>query len=329
MPDMQPLTIRGHLQNVSMKFSSAELINTQIAHLLPMPTRKAKVLTYNRGDQFRDEAKPRERGTEAARADFKYTMADVNTSPMALKALVTDEDLEDEGLPPQTVPPVNLQQDALELVAWKLDLNREIKLAAKIFASTWADGVSGGTDVAGGWAPLDDTNSFLTAMTTAKKTFVTNGVALDHIRLMLDFATMENLKRVAEIRDQLKYTSNQSLDEATLARLLGIEKVIVASAIKSTAKEKVDGTDFTGSMIWEKNAGKGSAFLYYYPPAPGRKTMAALYQPRHMQANGQERKSKGYYTDKISAWEFESQEDVGIHVAAAPAGYLWVDTLVT
>ena len=140
--DIQQLTIRGHLQNVSMKYSSAELINTQIAHLLPMPTRKAKVLTYNRGDQFRDEAKPRERGTEAARVDLKYSMADVNTYPMALKALITDEDLEDEGLPGGTVPPVNMQQDALELVAWKLDLSREIKLANKIFTTTWADGVA-------------------------------------------------------------------------------------------------------------------------------------------------------------------------------------------
>lgn len=327
--DIQQLAIRGHLQNVSMKYSSAELINTEIAHLLPMPTRKAKVMTYNRGDQFRDEAKPRARGTEAAVVDLKYSMADVNTAPMALKARVTDEDLDDEGLPAGTVPPVNMQQDAIELVAWKLDLSREIKLAAKIFSSTWADGVSGGTDVAGGWAPLDGTNAFLTAISTAKKAFVNNGVPVDHLRLMLDYATMENLKRVAEIRDQIKYVSSESVSEVSLARHLGIDKVVVAKAIKSTAKEKTDGTDFTGSMIWEKNAGKGSAFLYYYPPAPGRKTMAALYQPRHKQENGQERKSKAYRREHLSAWEFETQEDVGIHVAAAPAGYLWVDTLVT
>lgn len=327
--NLNQLAIRGHLQDVSLKFTSPELINTQIAHILPMPTRQAKVLTYNRGDQFRDEAKPRERGTEAALADWKYTMADVNTAPVALKARVTDEDLQDEGLPAGTVPPVNMQQDALELVAWKLDLNREIKLAQTIFAQTWADGVAGGTDVAGAWAPTDNTNTFLSSMETALAAFVAGGVPLDHVRLMLDYKTLARLGRVAEINDRIKYTSSKSLTAESLAALLNIEKVVEAKAIVSTAKEKVDGTDFAGSMIWEKNAGKGSAFLYYYPPAPGRKTLATLYQPRHKQANGQERISKAYRTETIGSWEFESQENVGVHVAAKPAGYLWVDTLVT
>lgn len=327
--DISRFAIRGHLQDASIKYTSPELINTEIAHILPMPTRQAKVLTYNRGDQFRDEARPRARGTEAALADWKYVMADVNTAPIALKARVTDEDLQDEGLPAGTVPPVNLQQDAVELVSWKLDLNREIKLARTIFNGTWADGVAGGTDVQGAWAAVDNTNTFLAQMEAALAAFVAGGVPLDHVRLMLDYRTLARLGRVAEINDRIKYTSSKSLTAESLAAMLNIEKVVEAKSIVSTAKERVDGTDFTGAMIWEKNAGKGSAFLYYYPPAPGRKTLATLYQPRHKQANGQERKSKAYYTDKISAWEFETQEDVGVHIAAAPAGYLWVDTLVT
>ncbi len=327
--DLTQFTVRGHLQNLSLKFTSPEFIGSQIAHLIEMPTRKAKLITYNRGDQFRNNAKARARGTEAAIIDLKIGEADVNTKPYAVKSRITDEDLADEGLPPELVPPVNLQQDALENCAFKLDLAREINLANTIFSGTWADGVSGGEDAAGLWAPNDATNTFMVDIQAALAAFVAGGVPLDHVRLALDFRTMARLKELDRLRDQIKYTSNQSVTEASLAMMLGIEKVVVGKAIYNSAKETAAGTDFTGRLIWEKNATKGSAFLYYYPPAPGRKTLAALYQPRHKAVNGSGRISKAYRRPELSAWEFETQEDVGVHIAAAPAGYLWIDTVLT
>lgn len=330
MPDIQSQIIRGHLQNVSVKFTDAELVNTEVFPMLPLPSPKAKILRYSRGDQFRDEAKARARGTEAAISDYKVDTVNADTVQYAFKHRITDEDIRDSGLPNGMSPPINMIQDCLERNARKLDLRREKAVAAAILTpvTPWADGNADGQVVAGGWLPTDATNTFLSDISTAKKSFVKNGVGVSRLRLLVDYATFEALKRVAEIRDQLKYTSNQSLSEDSLAKLLGIDKVIVAQGISSTAKEKKDGTDFTGAAIWEKVATKGSAFIYWFPAAPGLKTMAAGYQPQSKMPNGEYRLSESNRRAELHAWEYESQEEVGITVVAPQAGYLYKNTLL-
>lgn len=217
----------------------------------------------------------------------------------------------------------------MERNARKLSLRQEILVAASIFGGTWADANSGGEDAAGLWAPPGATNTFLDDMDTAMAALQKNGVSLTNLRLLLDYATFQKLKRVDAIRDQLKYTSNQSLTESTLAAMLGIQKVIVGKAIKSTAKEKRDGTDFTGVNIWEKNATKGSAFLYHYPTAPGLRTLAVGYQPRNKMPSGEFRESAFWRRPELKSWEYESGEDIGVKIVAATAGYLWNDTVLT
>jgi hypothetical protein len=329
MPDMQTTIIRGHLQNVSLKFHDAELIADEVYPILDLPSSKAKLTVYNKGDQYRDEAQARARGTEATIGDHKISTLDLDTQEYAYKHRITDQDLRDAGLENGMSPPVNLIQDALERNARKLALRREIAVAASVFGGTWVDGNAGGEDAAGLWAPAGATNTFLADIDTAMGTLQKNGVARNSLRLMVDFLTFQYLKRVDAIRDQLKYTSNQSLTEDTLATMLGIKKVIVGAAIKSTAKELKAGTDFTGANIWEKNATKGSAFLYHYPDAPGLKTLAAGYQPRNKMPNGEYRQSLSYRRPELGAWEYESGEDIGLKIVAASAGYLWNDTALT
>ena len=329
MPDMQSTVIRGHLQNVSVKFHDAELVNTEVFPILDMPSAKAKITVYNKGDQFRDEAAARARGTEAAIADHKLSTIDANTVQYAMKHRITDEDVRDAGLEAGMSPPVNLVQDALERNARKLDLRREVAVSSHIFGATWLDGNVGGEDAAGLWAPPGATNTFLGDIDTALNAMVKAGVPISQVRLLLDYGTMQLLKRVDAIRDQLKYTSSQSLSEDTLAQLLGIQKVVTARGIKSTAKELKAGTDFTGAHIWEKNATKGSAVLYVYPGAPGLKTLAAGYQPRSKMPNGEFRVSKSMRREELSAWEYETQEEVGVVTVSAAAGYLWNDTILT
>jgi hypothetical protein len=329
MPDMQGTIIRGHLQNVSLKYHDAELVADQVYPILDMPTSKSKLTIYNRGDQYRDEVPVRARGTEAAIIDHKLTTVDVDTKEYAVKHRITKQDLRDAGLENMLSPPVNLVQDALERNARKLDLRQEIAVAASVFGGTWVDGNAGGEDAAGLWAPPGATNTFLDDIDTATSALQKAGIALTNLRLLLDYATFQKLKRVDSIRDQLKYTSQQSLTEDTLAALLGISKVVVARAIKSSAKEKKDGTDFTGVNIWEKNATKGSAFLYHFPSAPGLKTIAAGYQPRNKMPSGQYRESITYPRPELGAWEYESGEDVGVKIVMADAGYLWNDTVLT
>ena len=329
MPDMQATIITGHLQNVSIQAVNADLINEKVFPLLDMPTDRAKIMVYNRGDQFRSGRKTRARGTEAPTRDYKVDFITPTTDQYAEKHKITDEDLRDAGLDSMLSPPINLQQEAIERNVRLLDLGREVAVASAIFAATWADGNAGGEDAAGLWAPPGATNTFLTDVYAGIKELVKNGVPVTGIHLAMDYNTFQLLKRVDEIRDQLKYTSNQSLTAPTLAALLGIDEVIVSRGITSSAKEKKDGTDFTSTMIWEKNAGKGSAFLYHCPGTPGLKTLCAGVQPRQKCVNGAYRFTKQYREEKLGAWFLETQEETGIKVVADYAGYLWNDTIVT
>lgn len=330
MPDIQSQVIRGHLQNVSVKFVDAELVNTEVLPILPMPSQRAKITIYNRGDQFRDEAKTRARGTEAAVADWKISTVNADTVQYAIKYRITDEDLRDAGLPEGMSPPVNMIQEALERNARKIDLRREVAVANAILtpATPWLDGNAAGIVTGGTWAYTAGTNSFLTDISAAKKAFVAAGVGTAKLRMVMDYGTMEQLKRVPELRDQMKYTSNQSISAETLAQMLGIQKIVVAQGIKSTAKEKKDGTDFTGVNIWEKNVGKGSCFMYWYPDAPGLRTMAAGYQPKSKMPNGEYRLSEALRRQELHAWEYETQEEAGITIVAPQAGYLFQNTVV-
>ncbi len=329
MPDIQSKIITGHLQNVSIKATDAELIASEIYPRLEMPTDRAKITRYLRGAQFRNERKVRGRGTEAGILDYLTDEVSPTTKPYGHKHRITDEDLRDAGLDGMLTPPINMVQDALERNSRFLDLGQEMAVAASVFGGTWVDGNAGGEDAAGLWEPPGATNTFLTDIQTATSTLAKNGVGIGSLRLAMDYPTFQKLKRVEEIREQLKYTSSQSLTEDTLARLLGIQKVVVSRAIYSTAAQKKDGSDFTGAFIFEKNATKGSAFLYHYPGAPGLKTLAAGYQPVSKLPNGAYRMSKQYRREELSAWDIESQEEIGVQIVAPYAGYLWNDTILT
>jgi hypothetical protein len=105
--------------------------------------------------------------------------------------------------------------------------------------------------------------------------------------------------------------------------------VLIGEAIKSTAKETKAGTDFTASNIWEKNAGKGSAFLFYAPPTPGLKTPSAGYQARVAYEDGSPRRTTTWREAAEHQDVYEVAEETDIVQTGADLGFLWYDTLLT
>ena len=109
-----------------------------------------------------------------------------------------------------------------------------------------------------------------------------------------------------------------------LASLLTVDKVLLASAIYNSANEKQDGTDFTVAGIW--GATKGRAFVYYYPPRLGLKTMCAGVQSFEAMENNQRRVTYKWYNNDKHTWFFESQEEMGPSLVCSYAGYAFKDT---
>lgn len=319
--------ITGYAQNISIKYKHADNIAGDVAPLLDMPMPSMKILTYNRGEQFQTNRKRRQPGTviETTRAGRSSVTA--SNDEYAVSDFITIEDLRDQNLPVNLAPPLNLAADSLEKNAKDLDLGRELDTANHIFAATFADGVSGGFDVAGSWATVA-TSTFLADFDVAFETLKLNGVPKSQLRFMCDGATLTKLRRIDDIREQLKYTSDKSLVASMLAEILLISRVVVGDNIYNTDQAKSGSDEFTGKYIWQQNATKGSALLYNFEKAT-KKSLNAVIQTRSKIDGKNFRRTETYYDPKMKAWVYDSLEETGVLTTATGSAYQWKDTIST
>jgi len=327
MPRQNVDIITGYAQDISIKYRDNMLQNTEIAPILDMKSPTMKIVRYKRGQQFQSGRSKRQPGTEIPTTLVERDSVTPQTQQYAASDFITREDLRDQNLPTHLAPPIDLVQDCLEKNAKDLDLGREMDLATHIFAETFADGVAGGVDVAGSWL-TPATSTFLADFDTALTTLKKNGISPTKLRFACDFGTFQALKRIDDMREQLKYTSARSLTAEMLAGILQISKVVVCGAIKNTAQAKAGVDAFTGQYVWEPNANKGWALLYNYE-RPTKKSLNAVIQPRSKLDNKQFRITEQYWDNKKKAWFYDSMEETDVITTASPAAYQWKDTILT
>ncbi|GAB62656.1 MAG: hypothetical protein DWB56_14875 [Candidatus Jettenia sp.] len=325
-PNVRELIVAGPLANVSIAYRNKSYIGDRVFPVIPNVSPKAKIARYQKGAWFRDEAVIRGPGSRAGRGGYPVDYLSISTVEYAFAKEVTDEDRRFSGNPAMGEPPLKPDQDAIEFCSEKIDLKKERIIASKILTTTWS-GVSGGEDAGGLWA-AGSGNTFLADVRARVETIRSNTGLKPNV-LMMDFGTYNSLKEEATVLDKIKYTERGVLTKELLAAILELDEVIIGEAIYSTAKEKKDGTDFTASNIWEKNAGKGAGFLFHRPSAPGLKTPSAGYQARVNYENGQPRRTTTWRENAEHQDVYEVAEECDIVVTGADLGFLWVDTLLT
>lgn len=326
-PDVKSQIVSGPLANVSVAYRNKDYIADRVFPILDGADPKVKITKYRKGAWFRDEAGIRAAGTRAKRGGYALTTVSVSTDEYAFAKEVTDEDRRFASA--QGAPAVQPETDAIEFATDKVDLSKEIRVAALITGGTWADGNSGGEDAEGLWA-AGAGNTFLADIATGKKKIKECGVIANC--LLLDYATYLSLKEESTILEKIKYTQRGVFGTDLLAALLELDEVLVGKAIKSTAAEAADGTDFTAANIWEVNAGKGMGFLYYRPQRIGLKVPTAGLQARiayGASEGGGPRRTVWWREDAEHQDVYEVAEETDIVQVAADAAYLWKDTYAT
>jgi len=323
-PDVRASTVRGPMQDVSIQFKNRAYIADGVATIKDNVSHKSKIPKYSPGYWFRDEAKLRAPGTRAARGDFKLEYVNVTTEQYAFAKEVTYEDVQSES--DSNTPTLNMQQDAIEYAADKIDLKKEIRTADLMKATTWADGNVGGEDAGGLWAP-SGSNTFLADIRNGQETIRSNTGYKPNV-LAMDFDTYNQLKEEDTILEKIKYTQRGVLTRELLASLLDLDEVLVAEAIKNTANEATTDA-LTAANVWETNAGKGFGFLFYRQARLGLKTAAAMGQFRMRQENGGGRLTRSWYEKAEDQWVYEVREDTDIVAIHANLGYHWIDTNAT
>jgi hypothetical protein len=323
-PNTKDLIVEGPLRNVSIQYRNQAYIADQVFPIIDKIDPKAKIARYLKGAWFRDEAQIRGPGSRAVRGGYPVDFISIATDEYAFAKEVTDEDR--RFARSQMAPPLSPDQDALEFCADKIDLKKEILVASMISSGTWS-GVAG-EDAAGLWSPNDGTNTFVNDVLTRIETIRSNTGRMPN-RMIIDHATYNKLKENTAILDRVRYTQQGVLTSALLAAMFDLEAIYIATAIKNTALETKAGTEFTTANVWEKNAGKGSAFLYYAPPRPGLRTPSAGYQARPAYEDGQPRRVVRWREAAEHQDVYEVAEETDIVQTGADLGFFWYDTHTT
>lgn len=322
-PNVKELIVAGPLAGVSIAYRNRSYIGDRVFPILDKVSPKAKIARYLKGAWFRDEASIRGPGARARRGGYPTDYIDIVTKEFAFGKEVTDEDR--KAVKVAGGPPLQPDQDALEFCADKIDLSKERRIASLILAGTWS-GVAG-EDAEGLWA-AGAGNTFITDVEARIETIRSNTGFRPNV-LILSPNTLTQIKMESTVLDRIKYTERGIVTAALLAALFDLDEVLLGDAIYSTAAEKADGSDFTSANVWEKNAGKGSAFLFYRPARPGLKVPSAGYQARTAYEDGQARRTSTWREAAEHQDVYEVAEETHIVQTGADLGFLWYDTIAT
>ncbi len=328
--DVRGQIVTGPLKDVSIAYKNPQFVGDEVFPIIDTSDPKMNVYEYLKGDWFRDEAQIRARGTRAQRGTFKLKAIPYSTKEYAFASEVTAEDRRDAAS--LMAPPLQPDQDAIELCANKIDLSKERRIAAIIKATAWCGVSAGGEDAAGLWAATDSTNTFIEDVETRKQTILSATGVMPN-RLVIDSGTFAKLKLSSTILDRTKYGGSEGdpakVTAQMLAALLELERVLVGASIYSSAKEKKDGTDFTAAPIWQQNSGKGMAFLYYRPPKIGLKIPMPGVQVRLKYEGGSIRRTTTWQESAEHQDVYEVAEETDIIATGSYLGFMWQDTLAT
>lgn len=237
--------------------SQANYISTKVFPIVSVTNQSDLYYEFDKGDFLRDEAQDRGESTESAGSGFK-----LSTTAYTCKVKAFHKDVDDKTRA-NADSVLGLDSAAAAFVSQKMAIRRERQFASTYFTTgVW------GTDKtpdtlwsAAGATPRSDVD-------TGKQTILT-ATGFEPNTMVVSYGVYLKLRSSADVRDQFKYTSADSIDEAMLARYFGVENFHVAKAIYNSANE---GATHVGAAMYGKHA-----LLCYVPPAPALLTPAAGY----------------------------------------------------
>jgi hypothetical protein len=271
MPNPTPgaVHVDGLLTDFSVGFvqSNDKFVADKVFPLVPVMKRSDRYATYNQSDFQRDDVAVRAQGSAANRVGFRTD--NTNTyfcDEFALEFAVDDQVRSNQD------GPYNVDEDAVKFLAQKMLIRRELDFVTKFMSTQelW-DGSSDGSNLISGtdftaWSnaastPIEDILKEQ-SLVESKTGFLPN-------KLVLNRLVWNDLMQHPDIVDRVKHTSDAPISQGIVARLMGLDEILVASAISSTNAE---GMANAGSYIVKDNA-----LLVYSPSSPSLMTPSGGY----------------------------------------------------
>jgi len=259
-PTANDVHVDAILTNISVAYiqDQASYIANRVFPLIPVEKQSDKYFTYNKGDWFRDEAQLRAPATESAGSG--YTLA---TSTYSTQVYAFHKDVDDQ-VRANADTPLNPDRDATQFITQRMLMRQEVQWTSDFFTSgVWATDVTPST-LWSNYASSDPIGD----VETGKATMLNSTGFLPNT-MVVGYEVFRQLRHHPDIVDRVKYTSAENVTEDILARFFGVDRILVARAIRNTGAE---GAANSFSNIAGKNAA-----LYYVAPTPGILTPSAGY----------------------------------------------------
>lgn len=258
-PTSGDVHVNGPLTNISVAYvqDAANFVADKVFPVVPVEKQSDLYYEFDRGDFLRDEAKVRAESSESAGSGFRLSTTSYNALVEALHKDI------DDRVRANADSVLSLDRAAAEYLMQKMLIRRDRRFASNFFTTgVWTTDITPSNlwDTSTG-TPRKDVDT--------GKSVILAATGFEPNTLTVSYAVHNALRSSADVRDQFKYTSADSIDESMLARYFGIENYVIAKGVYNSAAE---GQTATGAAIFGKHA-----LLSYRPSAPGLMTPSAGY----------------------------------------------------
>lgn len=259
-PSQSQVHVNRPLTNISVAFmqNPNNFVWDKVFPIVPVDKKSDVYFTYPLGQWYADDAQKRRAGTESAGSGY----------PMSTDSYTCDrydfhKDIDDDTRNNADAP-IDLDRDATEFVTQTLMQRLENQWVTNFFTTSVWD-----TDLTPSNLWSDYTLSDpLTDIDTGKETILKN-TGFEANTLVLGYKVYRQLMRHPDFRDQIKYTSPENINAGLLAKILDIERVIIAKSVKRTS---IEGETNAFDFIHGKHA-----LLCHVAPKPGILVPSAGY----------------------------------------------------
>lgn len=253
-PYLSQVHVDRPLTNMSVAYIQSEnaFIASKVFPIVPVDKKSDKYFLYTKDDWFRDDAQLRAPGAESAGGGYDID----NTPSYTCNVYAYHKDVDEQEDANADVP-INMERDATRFVTRKLLLRQEIQWVTNFFTtSIWT-----GSSTAGDITPAilwDDPSSTPIEDVQAQQLAILQGTGFEPNVFVLGFGVYQKLIRHPDVIDLIKYGAGPGnpaiANEAALAKIFSVEKVVVSRSVKNTAAKTPGSVTFTGALTAGKNA---------------------------------------------------------------------------
>ena len=268
-PTISDVHIDAILTNISVAYMqrAENMIADKVFPVVPVDKRSNKYFKYDKNDWFRDEAQRRAPGTESAGGGYN-----LSTDTYSADVFAFHKDVDDQTLANADTP-LNPLREAAEFVTSRLLLRREVQFISDFMTTgVWATDVTGVASAPSSgqfyqWNDYTDSDPIEDIEEAKEDILSTTGYEAN--TLVLGYQAFRQLKNHPDVVDRYKYTTSSVITEEMMARLFGVDRILVAKSVKATNDEGL-------AEAYGFNFGK-AACLLHVAPNPGLMTPSAGY----------------------------------------------------